>query len=113
MTEIVIEGWFGEFDLYADQYEALTADLEDSGYSVRLERPIEHKSVGHVAQEIALHVLANVDAYVESALIAAVAKHLRGKAKVGPRRGQARRVRLYGPNDEVLREVETEIDHDD
>lgn len=103
MTVIVIEGFAGDADLYADQYQRLSEDLAAAGHSVTLREPFEQKSIGGAAQEVAFHILENLDAYVEGAIIATAVNRLRGRAKSGPRKGSARRATIYGPNGEELK----------
>jgi len=106
VARVTIETFYGDSDLSAEQYEGLRGELERAGHEVAVRRAPEQKSFEQVAQDVALHVAANVDAYVEGAIIGASVKWLRGKAKVGPRRGRLRIARLYGPDGRVLREVE-------
>jgi hypothetical protein len=113
VARVTVETFYGEMDLFAEQYDGLQAELERIGHDVVVRRGPGQKSLEQIAQDVALHIAGNVDAYVEGAVIGVIVKWLRGKARVGPRCGRAHVARLYGPDGEVLREVELRVDPDD
>jgi hypothetical protein len=113
VARVTVETFYGEMDLFVEQYDGLRAELERAGHDVVVRRRPEQKSLEQITQDVALHVAGNIDAYVEGAIIGAVVKWLRGKARIGPRRGRARVARLYGPDGQVLREVELPAAPDD
>ena len=106
VARIIIEPSFWELEPFTGQYLALREELEQHGHDVDLREPIERRDLGQALEDVALHIAGNVDAYVEGAVIGAAIKWLRGRAKVGPRRGRGRRAVIYGPGGEVIRKLE-------
>src|SRR5438876_9931003 len=109
MPTVTLEPRFYELGPFGAQYEALLQDLEGQGILVAIEREVEERGAGeipHTAWDLAVHLGDDATTALLGAIIAALLARLRGKAWLGPNRGKARRVEIYGPRGELLREVE-------
>lgn len=89
-----------------DELTALVRDLEARGHPVTLTSAPERRDLGQAAADLAVHVLEAVEAHVLDAIVAAVTARL-----VTRRRGRRpKRAVIYGPDGEVLREVDIPAD---
>jgi hypothetical protein len=102
-----------ELEQLATVYETLVASLAADGHEVELRAGIQRRGLGDVVQEVALHVATNVDAYVEGAIAACVARWLRTAMARGQDSRASHRVRIYAPDGRLLREVDIRDAADD
>ena len=91
--------------MHEEQFSALAAALQDLGYSASVDIGQERRSFEAVViTYIGLKILDKLTEDAIDAIVQKVKERLRGLRR--PQTGEPRRVVLYGPNDEVLREVE-------
>jgi hypothetical protein len=101
--------------IYGEQWDEVVADLEREGFHVQRIEQVERRyesgvdvstidAVLRVGKEIA------ADVVLLGSVVELLRRALRGRVKVGPRRGQKRRVDIVGPDGETLREVEVPDD---
>jgi hypothetical protein len=95
---------------YGPQWDDLERALQDEGFEIGLVRQEERRYSGgswedvdaiiRVGKEIAS------DALLVAKLVELLQRFLRGRVKIGPRKGDVRIVQIVGPRGEILREVE-------
>lgn len=100
LERAVREGFFDK------QYDHLREELEAAGHSVKIHGRIEARSAQQVARE-AWDLTVQVSSVVDVTLVvSALAKHLRGRVKLGPRKGKRRLVAIVNHRGETLKTVE-------
>jgi hypothetical protein len=100
VTDAVIVCAFSE-GVYREQYERLREELEGAGYSVQIQesREREERGLGVTpaeAWDVAVRILDFTEDHpLIPIIIAASAKYLKGRVRIGPRRGERRVQQIY------------------
>ena len=91
--------------MHKEQYDSLAGALGDLGHAASVDIGQERRSVeAVVVTYIALKILDKLTEDAIEAIVQKVKERLRGLRR--PQTGEPRRAVLYGPDSEVLREVE-------
>ncbi len=102
-----------ELGVMPEVWEAVVEGLNAEGLDARLERRVEYRDAYDIAEGVGLFLGGYVAEATLDVIAGVLREKLRGKRRVGPMKGQPRRVPIYGPNGDVLREVEVPSDQDD
>jgi hypothetical protein len=107
MATIVIEPSALLRGTASDGLDRLVEDLGQQRHVVTLASVPERRDLRQAAADVVIHVLEAIEAHALDALIAALVARL-----IIRRRNRPRRAVIYGPDGEVLREVELGGDGD-
>lgn len=102
-----------ELGVRRDAYDNLVDDLQWSGWDARIEAPAEQRGGGlhHAAVDLVVQVLDEAGRTAIDVVVAALLARL-GRSAL--RRKRTRRAVIFGPDGEVLRELELrDGGHDD
>jgi hypothetical protein len=89
-----------ELRLHGEQYEELKAALEEQGFEVQIEGPIERRDAGGVAVDVAIHLSQALEGAILGQFVQAVRDTLSRDRK------RPVTVPIYGPRGKVLSRVE-------
>jgi hypothetical protein len=96
-----------ELGLNGRAYEELVAEYQEEGIAARVERPREQRfDLPTFAPDIAIYVGEAAGAIALEKAVGVVVRKFKGRRQFGGRKGQPRRVIIYGPRAEVLRRVD-------
>ena len=107
MPRVVIRPTVVEYGVNRDAYDELIAELQSQGVDARIDQPPEERSgsLQHSALDVAIYLFENADniAMITGAVALAM-KKLRKKPRAGAR--APRRAAIFGPNGEVLKQID-------